>query len=224
MLNVHRARLLAGSRGPTAREDEESRVLCAVVASVMSLMLLCGLLSFLPSPRGFRLTKTYVVVGAGAMMLILMLAGWLLAPWTVALLSARRRRRAPDVLTPAAASVRLHALRQMCACGLSDAAALGALPTFAYEPPPHRSAADGGEPARGSCALCAVCLEDVRAGEMVRQLPACGHLFHVCCVDAWLRSHRTCPICRCELPPRNVATKAAPAVAFAPSPDALPPV
>jgi hypothetical protein len=50
--------------------------------------------------------------------------------------------------------------------GLRDAMALGALPTFPYE---------GGGLARP---LCTVCLEDVRAGETVRRLPACGHLFH----------------------------------------------
>ncbi|KAF8642628.1 hypothetical protein HU200_067309 [Digitaria exilis] len=45
--------------------------------------------------------------------------------------------------------------------------------------------------------VCSVCLEDVRAGEMVRQVPACRHIFHVGCIDMWLHSHRTCPMCRC---------------------------
>ncbi|KAF8754844.1 hypothetical protein HU200_011381 [Digitaria exilis] len=91
-----------------------------------------------------------------------------------------------------------------CACGLADAD-IGALPTFA-------------------AVLCAVCLEDVRDGEMVRQLPACRHLFHVDCVDAWLRAHRTCPLCRCELPPRRNATAKGAVTAEASADDALPPV
>ncbi|KAF8642629.1 hypothetical protein HU200_067310 [Digitaria exilis] len=45
--------------------------------------------------------------------------------------------------------------------------------------------------------VCSVCLEDVRGGEMVRLVPACGHVFHVGCIDMWLHSHRTCPVCRC---------------------------
>lgn len=43
---------------------------------------------------------------------------------------------------------------------------------------------------------CSVCLEALQDGEMVRQLPACLHQFHVACIDMWLGSHSTCPLCR----------------------------
>ncbi|WVZ79946.1 hypothetical protein U9M48_027468 [Paspalum notatum var. saurae] len=43
---------------------------------------------------------------------------------------------------------------------------------------------------------CAVCLGELQRGEVVKQLPACAHLFHKGCIDAWLRSHLTCPVCR----------------------------
>ncbi|CAD6343046.1 unnamed protein product [Miscanthus lutarioriparius] len=36
-------------------------------------------------------------------------------------------------------------------------------------------------------------LED---GEEARFLPCCGHGFHAECVDMWLASHTTCPLCR----------------------------
>ncbi|CAN6206091.1 unnamed protein product [Urochloa humidicola] len=44
---------------------------------------------------------------------------------------------------------------------------------------------------------CAVCITELKAGDTARVLPRCGHGFHVGCVDMWLRSHSTCPLCRC---------------------------
>ena len=77
-------------------------------------------------------------------------------------------------------------------------------PAFAFECPALEVGGGGErEPAEtaASCVVCSVCLEDVRGGEMVRQLPACMHLFHVGCIDMWLHSHRTCPMCRCVISP-----------------------
>ncbi|XP_020170256.1 uncharacterized protein [Aegilops tauschii subsp. strangulata] len=72
--------------------------------------------------------------------------------------------------------------------------AVSRLPTFPYK----REGGGGGDTvAAGSgWAQCVICLGLVQVGEMVRQLPACKHMFHVDCVDVWLRSHSTCPICR----------------------------
>ncbi|KAF0935257.1 hypothetical protein E2562_031711 [Oryza meyeriana var. granulata] len=46
---------------------------------------------------------------------------------------------------------------------------------------------------------CPVCLEEYEAKDVVRVLPSCGHAFHVTCIDAWLRQHSTCPVCRASL-------------------------
>ncbi|CAO2045261.1 unnamed protein product [Urochloa humidicola] len=79
-----------------------------------------------------------------------------------------------------------------------------------------------------SSVVCSVCLEDVSGCEMVRQVPACRHIFHVECIDMWLHAHRTCPMCRCVIsPPSQVSTQKAAAEEVPPSSsaeDELPPV
>lgn len=44
--------------------------------------------------------------------------------------------------------------------------------------------------------LCSVCLGEYQAEEKLQQIPACGHTFHMDCIDHWLSSHATCPLCR----------------------------
>ncbi|CAH1447031.1 unnamed protein product [Lactuca virosa] len=43
---------------------------------------------------------------------------------------------------------------------------------------------------------CPICLGDFSEGEKVRNLPKCKHWFHVKCIDKWLLSQLSCPICR----------------------------
>lgn len=43
--------------------------------------------------------------------------------------------------------------------------------------------------------VCVVCMCDFEARQVVRVLP-CAHEFHSKCVDKWLKTNRTCPICR----------------------------
>jgi len=46
---------------------------------------------------------------------------------------------------------------------------------------------------------CAVCLGDYINNDKLRLLPQCNHVFHPPCIDAWLSSHVTCPVCRTNL-------------------------
>ncbi|CAL9197053.1 unnamed protein product [Musa hybrid cultivar] len=43
---------------------------------------------------------------------------------------------------------------------------------------------------------CAVCLCEFEADDKLRLLPKCSHAFHLECIDTWLLSHSTCPLCR----------------------------
>ncbi|KAJ0229240.1 hypothetical protein HA466_0318020 [Hirschfeldia incana] len=43
---------------------------------------------------------------------------------------------------------------------------------------------------------CVVCLSELDEGDKAKLLPSCKHWFHAHCIDAWLDSHATCPICR----------------------------
>jgi len=46
---------------------------------------------------------------------------------------------------------------------------------------------------------CPICLAEFADGEKVRVLPNCNHRFHLECIDAWLVSHSSCPLCRHSL-------------------------
>ncbi|XP_059279690.1 E3 ubiquitin-protein ligase ATL15-like [Lycium ferocissimum] len=49
---------------------------------------------------------------------------------------------------------------------------------------------------------CAVCLNEFEDNETLRLLPKCSHVFHPNCIDTWLMSHITCPVCRANLIPK----------------------
>ncbi|CAN6198081.1 unnamed protein product [Urochloa humidicola] len=51
--------------------------------------------------------------------------------------------------------------------------------------------------------VCVICLEALRDGEAwaYSEVPACRHVFHGDCVDAWARSKGSCPLCRAKITP-----------------------
>jgi len=55
---------------------------------------------------------------------------------------------------------------------------------------------DESDPSQG---ICAVCLENIEIGEWYKKLPNCEHCFHATCIDQWLSTRATCPICREEI-------------------------
>ncbi|GER57258.1 RING/U-box superfamily protein [Striga asiatica] len=58
---------------------------------------------------------------------------------------------------------------------------------------------------------CPVCLSAFAEGEEIRLLGACRHAFHEACVDMWLYSHSSCPVCRAAVPVRRPRVRAPPA-------------
>ncbi|EEF38681.1 RING-H2 finger protein ATL57 [Ricinus communis] len=43
---------------------------------------------------------------------------------------------------------------------------------------------------------CAVCLGEFEEKETVKSIPYCKHMFHLECIETWLKLHVTCPVCR----------------------------
>ncbi|GJT95915.1 RING-H2 finger protein ATL52-like protein [Tanacetum coccineum] len=52
-------------------------------------------------------------------------------------------------------------------------------------------------------AMCSICLCEFEDNEELRTLPECLHSFHVPCIDMWLFSHSTCPVCRADAVPSS---------------------
>ncbi|KAI3523356.1 hypothetical protein L1887_01420 [Cichorium endivia] len=43
---------------------------------------------------------------------------------------------------------------------------------------------------------CSICLSEFEERETVKVIPYCHHGFHPLCIDRWLSSHVSCPLCR----------------------------
>ncbi|XP_023730158.1 RING-H2 finger protein ATL79 [Lactuca sativa] len=54
---------------------------------------------------------------------------------------------------------------------------------------------------------CIVCLSEVASGERLAMLERCRHGFHVQCVEAWLKDHPNCPLCRTPISGSNEDTQ-----------------
>ncbi|CAL5042510.1 unnamed protein product [Urochloa decumbens] len=91
---------------------------------------------------------------------------------------------------------------------------IAALPTFTYRargapsaspsPSPSPLGGKGGGRRRSRAAAeCVVCLQELEDGDVVRVLPPCRHFFHGRCIDAWLRAHSSCPVCRAQPEPER---------------------
>lgn len=73
-----------------------------------------------------------------------------------------------------------------------DPTAIKTLPLLPYDTK-KRIRSYGGSEAGCDCVVCLTMFGD---GEVVKAIPCCGHLFHPQCIDSWLVTHASCPLCR----------------------------
>jgi Ring finger domain len=74
---------------------------------------------------------------------------------------------------------------------------IASLPMHLYD----KEAVEGGP-------SCPICKELFDKEDALVQLPLCIHSFHKECIDAWLQTKLTCPVCRCKVDmeiPREIA-------------------
>ncbi|XP_042410260.1 E3 ubiquitin-protein ligase ATL6-like [Zingiber officinale] len=87
-----------------------------------------------------------------------------------------------------------------------DPAVLDSFPTMSYsEAKAHRQG-------KGGALECAVCLSEFASDDTLRLLNPCFHVFHVDCIDTWLDTHVTCPVCRANLAAPEIYAGEAPPV------------
>ncbi|ESW25645.1 hypothetical protein PHAVU_003G053400 [Phaseolus vulgaris] len=102
--------------------------------------------------------------------------------------SISQSNRYPDMSEPDPYQRQLQQLFHLHDLGL-DQAFIDALPVFLY-----KDIIGLKEPFD-----CAVCLCQFSEQDMLRLLPICNHAFHIDCIDTWLLSNSTCPLCRGSL-------------------------
>ncbi|PON34790.1 43kDa postsynaptic protein [Parasponia andersonii] len=99
--------------------------------------------------------------------------------------ASSQSNRYPELSTSDALQRQLQQLFHLHDSGL-DQAFIDALPVFQY-----KELVGLKEPFD-----CAVCLCEFSQKDKLRLLPMCSHAFHINCIDTWLLSNSTCPLCR----------------------------
>ncbi|CAN8301342.1 unnamed protein product [Cochlearia groenlandica] len=135
---------------------------------------------------------------------------------STALRRRRHRRRTRRIIPPpiqlddGVSSARLSDEKGL------DSSVISSIPLFVYEEEEVKEEEEEEEEEE-----CVICLGLWEVGEFGRKLRNCGHGFHVECVDMWLSSHSSCPLCRCPVlkPSFNVSEQETEAVRLQLFPD-----
>ncbi|KAL8465344.1 hypothetical protein ACS0TY_034732 [Phlomoides rotata] len=99
--------------------------------------------------------------------------------------SISQSNRLPDTASSHPFQRQLQQLFRLHDSGL-DQAVIDALPVFNY-----KEIIGLREPFD-----CAVCLCELSDNDSLKFLPNCSHAFHIHCIETWLLSNSTCPLCR----------------------------
>lgn len=144
----------------------------------------------LVSPQRMLMNREIMFLSAASLSLVMLLfiSVYIYVRCVVITRQSRRRRTQRLILT---LQLR-HTDTDPPTFGL-DRALIAALPVF------NVKSGGGGVNNATECVVCLSALEDE---EMAKLLPNCKHSFHVGCIDRWLASHSTCPLCRAMVQPR----------------------
>ncbi|KAF9599035.1 hypothetical protein IFM89_033380 [Coptis chinensis] len=96
-----------------------------------------------------------------------------------------QRRRTPSSSSSAATSSLSRSRLSGGSCRGVDPMIVKSLPLFIYNDENVKEPLD-----------CAVCLSEFEERESVKMVTCCGQVFHPECIDRWLASHASCPLCR----------------------------
>nr|DAD28074.1 TPA_asm: hypothetical protein HUJ06_029542 [Nelumbo nucifera] len=130
--------------------------------------------------------KNFQLHGRGLLLMIILFSLFLF--FTILCLYARwvyRYRHHP----PSISSFTAHPTPPPAPSLGLDPASIQSLPIFL-----HRTLTTASDEAQCSICLCTFQYED-----NVKVLPQCLHAFHPDCVDKWLKTHSSCPLCRSSL-------------------------
>ncbi|CAI0446039.1 unnamed protein product [Linum tenue] len=131
------------------------------------------------------------------LIIILILSITLLVSLSLCLLLRLLNRRCLHPLSSSsssASSPTASSNRSRVSPQITDSSLLDSLPLFTFASIHRRSAS-----ASSSSGDCAVCLSKFEPNDQLRLLPLCCHAFHSACIDTWLLSNQTCPLCRSPL-------------------------
>lgn len=144
-----------------------------------------------PEKNPYDLNSKIMLIAIVSLSVVVVLV-ILLHTYARCVLRRQSLRRAAALRRLGSTVAHVHSSAEPPKTGL-EPSVIAALPVFVYGEGRHEGDAD---------VECAVCLSMLEDEEMARLLPNCKHSFHAECIDTWLNSHTTCPICRTEAEPR----------------------